>query len=229
MQENRFFSDLTGRCCAIPIKQDGPVIDLVYQLVLVAKLPQHDADSNATQRKFELTHVVIINGPAGVGKTSVSSKLAEMLPGTINVSGDAIRWFAPPDVGQHLGAGSTYRAGASLASAYLGMGAPRIIFEYVFDAAEKVSRFCQWLPPDTPVYLFTIWAPIEAVIEREATRKGREPLGDLTIQTYRAVERNLRSLGCTVQNITSPEVAASEIFAQIAEAEGKPAAEFVRC
>ncbi|MGY4748297.1 hypothetical protein ACVNHC_00375 [Pannonibacter sp. Q-1] len=175
-----------------------------------------------------MTHVVIINGPAGVGKTSVSLKLAGMLPGTINISGDAIRWFAPPDAGQYLGPGSTYRAGASLTSAYLGMGAPRIIFEYVFDAAEKISRFCRWLPPDTPVYLFTIWAPIEAVIEREATREGREPLGDLTIQTYRAFERNLRSLGCMVQNTISPEVAASEIFTKITETEGRPAARFVR-
>lgn len=172
--------------------------------------------------------MVIINGPAGVGKTTVSFKLAEMLPGTINISGDAIRWFAPLDVGQYLGPGSTYRAGASLTSAYLRMGAPRIIFDYVFDAAEKISRFCRWLPPDTPIYLFTIWAPIEVVIERVATREGREPLGDLTIQTYREVERNLRFLGCKVQNTVSPEAAASEIFAKIAETEGAPAAGFAR-
>lgn len=205
-----------------------PVVDLVPCLVVAAKFPQHDADSRGTERKFELTHVVIINGPAGVGKTTISANLARMLSGTINISGDAIRWFAPVDVGQYLGHGSTYRAGASLTSAYLGMGAPRIIFEYVFDAAEKVSRFCQWLPPETPVHLFTIWAPIETIVEREAARDGREPLGDLTIKTYRAVERNLRSLGCTIQNITSPEAAASEICVKIAESEGKPAARLVR-
>lgn len=173
-----------------------------------------------------MTHVVIINGPGGVGKTTVSAKLARMLPGTINISGDTIRWFAPPDVGKYLGNGSTYRAGASLTSAYLAMGAPRVIFEYVFDSSEKVSRFCEGLPSDTLTYLFTIWAPIAAVVEREASRDGREPLGDLAVETYRAIERNLSCLGHTVQNTVSAEASALEIFKRITETEGKSAAEF---
>ncbi|WP_153771180.1 AAA family ATPase [Labrenzia sp. CE80] len=212
----------------LPHQKDGPVFDLVYCLVATAKVPLHNPDGSVTERKFELTHIVIINGPGGVGKTTISASLARMLPGTINISGDVIRWFAPPDVSQYLGHGSTYRAGASLATAYLGMGAPRVIFDYVFDDVEKISRFCQWLPADTRVHLFTIWAPIETVIEREATRDGREPLGDRTLDTYRAVERNLRSLGCTVQNTTSPDAAAAAICVKIAETEGKPAARLVR-
>lgn len=174
-----------------------------------------------------MTDVIIINGPAGVGKTTVSAELARMLPGTINISGDAIRWFAPSDAHKYLGHGSTYRAGASLTSAYIEMRAPRIIFDFVFDAADKVSKFCQGLPTDTPIHLFTVWAPIEMVIEREATRDGRDPLGELTIETYRAIENNLKSLGRTVLNTTTPEAAACEICDLVAQTKAKPASQLV--
>src|SRR5262245_14233383 len=69
-----------------------------------------------------LAHLVVINGPAGVGKTTISRHLAGIYPGTINVSGDALLFFGPPDVRKYLGAGSTYRAAASLITSYLEMG-----------------------------------------------------------------------------------------------------------
>jgi cytidylate kinase len=50
-----------------------------------------------------MTHVVVINGPAGVGKSTICKHLAGLFPGTIHVSGDAVRSFAPHDVKYWLG------------------------------------------------------------------------------------------------------------------------------
>jgi chloramphenicol 3-O-phosphotransferase len=167
-----------------------------------------------------LTHVVVINGPAGVGKTTISGHLANLYPGTINVSGDAVRSFGPLDAKDHLGPRSTYRAGGCLVAEYLAMGARRVLFDYVFETREAIESFCRCLPAMTPVYFFTIWAPLETVVGREAARPGRERLGDRVVQTYGALERNLRGLGSIVENMTSPEEAATAIRDTIKVSEG---------
>jgi hypothetical protein len=173
-----------------------------------------------TSEERTLADVVVINGPAGVGKTTISSLLAKSRPGTINISGDALRWFAPSDVRDHLGPGSTYRVGASLTATYLAMGAPRVLFDYVFDAPDKISRFCRSLPDMTRVYFFTVWAPLEVVVRREATRPGRERLGERTVETYRALERNLHALGDIIENAETAESAVAEILDKIAGSKG---------
>jgi hypothetical protein len=76
--------------------------------------------------------IIVINGPPGVGKTTVSKALAKLVSGTVCIHGDHLRAFAPEDAQTHLGGGSTYRAAATLACAYLGMGASRVIFDYCF-------------------------------------------------------------------------------------------------
>jgi len=130
-----------------------------------------------------MSHVIVINGPAGVGETTVSRVLARRHPGAINIAGDALRHFAPENVRHSLRPGSTYRASAALATAYLTMGASKVPFEYVFDDAEKLDLFCSGLPDKAPVSVFTLWAPIDRVIDREANRIERERLGDMVLRT----------------------------------------------
>ncbi|MDQ0324541.1 dephospho-CoA kinase [Rhodopseudomonas julia] len=163
-----------------------------------------------------MPHILLINGPAGVGKTTVTGLLAQARPGTIAISGDALRSFAPDDVATFLGPGSTYRAGAALATAYLAMGASQVLFDYIFQTAENVQKFKKHVPQGTRVHLFTIWAPIETVLEREATREGRNRLGARVVETYRAIERNLSHLGKVVENTGTPEMAVTTILRHVA-------------
>ena len=156
------------------------------------------------------------NGPGGVGKTTVSLVLARSHPGTINIAGDALRHFAPEDVRTSLGLGSTYRAGAALAAACLAMGAIRVCFDNVFDDAEKFDLFCSALPRETPVFVFTLWTPIDRVIDREANRVGRKRMGHAVVRTYEAIERNLHKLGRMISNTETPERAAQTIMEAIA-------------
>src|SRR5512132_3564975 len=70
--------------------------------------------------------VIVINGPTGVGKTTVMSLLASRVPGSVSITGDALRRFAPTDPAVTravLGEGSTYRIGGQLAALYLRAGA----------------------------------------------------------------------------------------------------------
>ena len=41
-----------------------------------------------------MPEVVIVNGPPGVGKTTVSRILADIVPGTVCIHGDDLRAFA---------------------------------------------------------------------------------------------------------------------------------------
>ncbi|NRQ17714.1 hypothetical protein [Ensifer sesbaniae] len=163
-----------------------------------------------------MSHVIVINGPAGVGETTVSRVLARRHPGAINIAGDALRHFAPENVRHSLRPGSTYRASAALATAYLTMGASKVPFEYVFDDAEKLDLFCSGLPDKAPVSVFTLWAPIDRVIDREANRIERERLGDMVLRICQAIERNLHLLGQVVPNTETPELTAQTISEAIA-------------
>jgi cytidylate kinase len=87
-----------------------------------------------------LSHVIIVNGPPGAGKSSVAAELRRLLPSSVAISGEALRAFAPADARAHLGGGATYRAAGALAKAYLELGAERVIFDYLFLRAALFQR-----------------------------------------------------------------------------------------
>jgi predicted kinase len=143
-----------------------------------------------------MPEVLIINGPPGVGKTTVSRILAHQLPGTVCIRGDELRAFAPKDARQHLGGGSTFRAAAVLAKTYLAMGAARIVVDYVFLRRSHVAYFRDAFgSPETPLHMFTLWAPLDVVQSRERRRVARSPLGDAVEECRNEIERNQAILG----------------------------------
>lgn len=156
-------------------------------------------------------HILLLNGPAGVGKTTVSKELVALHSGTVCIQGDTLRSFAPLDARNFLNAGSTYRAAATLSAAYLAMGAHRVIFEYVFENAEHVQKFENAVKFVVPVYLITLWAPFEIIQARERIRPDRERLESRVEACYRALEANLDRLGIVIPtaNVSPREVAAS--------------------
>jgi predicted kinase len=150
----------------------------------------------AEQQNDHVAEVLIINGPPGVGKTTVSRILADLLPATVCIRGDDLRAFAPKNAREHLGGGSTFRAAAVLAKTYLAMGAARIVVDYVFLRRSHVAHFRDsFALSETPVHIFTLWAPLHVVQFREQRRTARPPLGSAVEECWREIERNKSLLG----------------------------------
>lgn len=131
--------------------------------------------------------IVLVNGPPGVGKSTVAGLLFARVPGTVWIRGDDVRAFAPADARVHLGPGATHRAAGALAAAYVAMGARRVLVDYCFLNVTHVGRLVDALHPSVPVHVVTLWAPLDVVRERERTRTGREPLGRAVDECWRDI------------------------------------------
>ena len=142
-----------------------------------------------------MAEVVVLNGPPGVGKSTVAAVLRAFVPGTVAISGDALRDFAPPNARAHLGGGATYRVGGALATSYLELGAERVIFDYVFLRPSHFRYFREALPVAVRAHVFTLWAPLEMVAAREAQRADGDRLGLAVRDCYLEMAENMAQMG----------------------------------
>jgi chloramphenicol 3-O-phosphotransferase len=144
--------------------------------------------------------LLVLNGPPGVGKTSVARVLHGRVDGVVCVHGDDLRAFAPDDAAAHLGPGSTYRAAAVLVREYVAMGARAVVFDYCFLHARHLSHFTDALGEGIEVHVVTLWAPLEIARDRDARRaaapgSAREALEEKVDECRRSMEANRAHLG----------------------------------
>ena len=135
--------------------------------------------------------VVLFNGPPGAGKTTVGRALAALVPNGACIHGDCLKAFVVTRVEGAVESGLGYKNGAVVAATFVAAGYDLVVFEYVFERPEAVSRFLAAFHAPAPVYLFTLWAPLDVVVAREQGRLGREPLGPRVAQSCRAIEAHL--------------------------------------
>ena len=95
--------------------------------------------------------------------------------------------------------------GATLAANYLPRGIRLVVFEYCFEHPRHGQRFLDAYNAAAPVSLFTLWAPLELVQERERGRDGPRRLGDRVEACYRSMHANLDGLGRVLDNLDAPE------------------------
>lgn len=141
--------------------------------------------------------VIVINGPAGVGKTTTSRKLAANSTNGICIDGDALRTFLVTR-GPERPNGLTYVGAAALTGVYLDAGFERIVFDYVFERPEMLDRYRFALAGSPHVHVFTLWAPLHVVAGRERARAGRDRLGTRVGECWRSIEPHLDHLGRTI-------------------------------
>jgi hypothetical protein len=157
-----------------------------------------------SEHRQQRQRVVILNGPAGVGKTRVGRLLAGRVANGVCIEGDALARFivtrTPGAVRQGLG----YENGATIAANYIRGGYDLVVFEYCFEERQHVERFLDVYTAPAPVFLFTLWAPLAVVERRERERRGRSRLGERVVACYRAMEGHLGELGEVVEAIADP-------------------------
>lgn len=155
--------------------------------------------------------VVVLNGPAGVGKTRIGRLLAGRAENGVCIHGDSLADFIVSRVPGTVEPGLGYANGALLAASYIQAGYDLVVFEYCFEHPRHVRRFIDAYHGSAPASVFTLWAPLKVVQERELVRTGRRRLGARVEECYRSMEANLAELGETVQNDGSPEEIAERI------------------
>jgi len=163
---------------------------------------------------------VILNGPPGVGKTTVAAILRKFVASTVVISGDELRAFAPEDVRAHLGGGATYRAAGALAATFLRLGAERVIFEYVFLRRAHFDNWGESLRECVAPRVITLWAPLDVVIAREKTRRGPPRLGHAVSDCYREMSANSAAMGKIIETAT---LSAEAVAARVHELSSKGA------
>ncbi len=141
-----------------------------------------------------MRQVIILNGPAGVGKTSVGKLLAQKSENSVCISGDALKNFIVRKTSAVTGR-LGYKNGASLIRNYLDAGYELVIFEYIFPSKEQIDYFFEVLKVDVPVFLYTLWAPLAVVKQREAARIERASLGERVTACHQELAANLHDLG----------------------------------
>jgi predicted kinase len=154
---------------------------------------------------------VILNGPPGVGKTTVGRLLAARVRNGVCIEGDALAGFIVTRDPEAVSTGMGYENGATLAANFVRAGYDMVVFEYCFEEPAHVRRFLDAYDGAAPVALFTLWAPLAVVRERESGRAGRPPLGERVAACHAAMERRLDELGEIVDTGVAPAEAAELI------------------
>jgi predicted ABC-type ATPase len=149
--------------------------------------------------------VVILNGPAGVGRTTVGRLLARRAPNGVCIHGDTLADFIVTRVDGVVETGLGCVNGATVAANFIRAGYDLVVFEYCLESGAHVRRFLDAYDAAAPVSLFTLWAPFEVIVEREQERVGRGPLGARVEACYRSIGSNLGELGQIVPNVGAPE------------------------
>ncbi len=156
--------------------------------------------------------VVLLNGPAGVGKTTIGRRLAGTARNGVCIHGDALRDFVVTKQDGTVGTGLSYVGGAALAEMYLQAGYDLVVFEFVFEAPGHVARFREAFTHPARLELVTLWAPLSTVSEREAGRIDRERLGERVRTCWQTMSDNLDRLGPIVDATAPPETVLADVL-----------------
>jgi hypothetical protein len=143
--------------------------------------------------------VIVLNGPAGVGKTTTARALAATADNGACIHGDQLRDFVVSRKAGAVQQGLGYRNGATVAGNFVAGGYDLVVFEYVFEKPGAIDHFTSAYRVHAPVFFFTLWASLPTVRDRERGRPGREPMGQRVDACWRQIDQHLDRLGHVIE------------------------------
>lgn len=159
--------------------------------------------------------VVLLNGPAGVGKTTLGPLLAQTARNGVCIHGDDIKRFVASREPDDRKAGLTYEAGGVLATTYAEAGYELVVFEFVFETVGNIRRFLDGYSASAPVGMITLWAPFRTVADREGARVERQRLGPRVRECWESLRTAKGELGQTVDATGGVEEVLTRVLASL--------------
>jgi len=150
--------------------------------------------------------VILLNGPSGVGKTTVGRLLAARVHNGACVHGDALRDFVVARVDDEVQLGLGFVNAATVAANFVRGGYERVVVDFVFETPRHVATFVDAFAVDADLHVVTLWASREALAERGGSLDGHarmEPalgeLGDVVDTTGLSAEQVADAVESTVR------------------------------
>ncbi|MFM8319498.1 MAG: GrpB family protein [Chloroflexota bacterium] len=123
--------------------------------------------------------IILINGPLGVGKTTVSWELLERFPHAVMLDGDYLGAVTPFDLHDPARVDYLYRTLAHLVAFHKANGYPVVIINYVFEQPESLAGLRARLNAiDDVTYAFRLVCRDEAEMERRIRGRAAAQPGE---------------------------------------------------
>lgn len=159
---------------------------------------------------YPVPQLAVINGPPGVGKSTVGRLVAGSARNGVCIHGDDLKNFVVARNLQTVSTGLSYVGAAALADVFFDGGYDLVVVDFIFSRAEHVERLRDALRSRAAIAVFMLWAPLEIVQARETHRRGRERLGERVVQTWTDLASSRGELGVVIDATPTPvEIAAA--------------------
>jgi chloramphenicol 3-O-phosphotransferase len=118
--------------------------------------------------------IIIVNGPCGIGKTSVAEALTRHFDRAVMLDGDYVGAVHPFEIYDDERIDYLYQTIQHLVAFHVSEGNyHNFVINYVFETPDSLADLCQRLSPyDDEIVAFRLTASDEAVAERIIKREG---------------------------------------------------------
>jgi thymidylate kinase len=134
--------------------------------------------------------IIVLNGPLGIGKSTLAEALTESIEGCVLLDGDRLVAANPPqrDELEHL-----HSTIALLAAHHSGYGYRHFVVDYIWRSAEELADLRRRLADiDGDIRCFLLTLPAEENLRRIERRAAARALDELEFERHTVIqERNI--------------------------------------